>query len=203
MSLDKIVQSAAAIFTQVEEMAKWAVQGVFKRPDAPEFELFTPFDLDVFKAAFNVQDPEKFLSEKPFEALTAIIDDKIGRLRLICPEGICIHLTATPCNPNGKPFKPAQLNDDLSPTFPYLTLLKSQPDDASGLCTGLGMTVPTPLIRILPIEINEPCSFIVKYPQYNSQNPLQSLQDDRDYLVGQFRLAYTNLQAALKPDSKS
>lgn len=201
MSLEKLVKSAAAFFSQMEDMAKWAAQGIFNKPDAPEFELFNPFDLEVFRSAFNIQDEEKFLSEEPITALTEIIDDQIGRLPLLFPEGLRIHFIAMPCNPNGKRFKPSQLNDKLSPTFPYLTILKSDPDDKSGLCTGFGSIVPCPLPRILPEEINKPCSFVVKYPDSNPNDLLKSLQTNRDYLVKEFRTVYTNLQAALKPQS--
>jgi len=200
MSLDKLVKSASNIFSQIEEMAKWAAEGVFNRPNAPEFELFKPFDLEVFGKAFDVRNEDQFLNEKPLNSfISKIIDEKIGRLRLYCPEGIRIHLIALPCNSNGKRFKSEQFNHDLDPTTPYLSIVHSDPADDSGLCTGLGSEITLPLLRILPLELNKPCSFIVKYPEYLPNDINKTLQQDRDYLVNEFETIYGHLQNTLKP----
>lgn len=190
--------SACEVF---EDLARSVARGLFNDPASPHTLQLQPFDLAEYLAAFNITAPANFLTDQALEPILTELEESMGRLRFLYLENERLTVAALPCTLHGGLLNSDHFNDSLNISGqvpPYLFILKSNPDDTRGLCEVSGVVPPLPLLKILPQQIITNCSFLVKYPAIDPNNPVDQPRKDFEYLKGEFSKIYYQLQALFK-----
>ncbi|MFC1599907.1 hypothetical protein ACFL3T_02670 [Patescibacteria group bacterium] len=146
-----------------------------------------PIDLEEYQEAFLDIQPE-FLSDEHLELELQHYKDNLYKLKSYFPEGSFVQLATFPCNDLGSPFSDESINKRR---YLYRLFINKE----TGLSTGYGTIGPAAHVKLLPKEIQEKCSFTVKY---DSDTPWADEKDFEEFSA-QFTKAYKELQRLLKP----
>jgi hypothetical protein len=158
------------VFSPFEELSKLAVRGIFNEEILAPFK---PMDLrDLLESFYGIA-PSNFLTPLALQDRLKEIHELSGRLRIEFPEGLMVTLVALPCDLAGNELPSDQLNDlncsrrpysIFNKRFPYLFTLLSNPNDPMSMTENYhGGVAPAPFLKVLPPEVVNAGSFIVKY----------------------------------------
>ncbi|MFC1810948.1 hypothetical protein ACFLZH_05590 [Patescibacteria group bacterium] len=148
-----------------------------------------PIALEKYQQAF-LDIPPEFLSDEHLEQQLQHFHEHLYKLKEIYPEGAYIQLAVFPCNDLGLPYSEESINERR-----YLITLFV--NEETGLSTGYGNIFPSTHAKLLPTEIQKPCSFKV---HYESDTPWA---DEKDFaqFSDQYTKAFKALQKLLKSEN--
>lgn len=153
--------------------------------ETPPAEPLSRIQLEELNRAFREYDVE-VMPDTLLEDLLKVLERWRDYIRRRFPEGQRVMLAAIPCNINGS----VHSGDDVELGEHIVTFWI---DENTGLCRGYGALRPSTYWMMFPHEIQEQCSFIVRY----SEGFTSAAESDFDEFCEQYGAAFKALKDLL------
>lgn len=144
-----------------------------------------PLSLEEFRASFR-ELGFPILPDDILERELSYYQERLYKLKQIAPNGQKVMLTVFPCDSNGRIYSKEEMKNHQY----FRTLYINQDGTESIGYEAFG----GPHFKLLPAEIQEQCSFVVRY----QNDDLMATEEDLEALLKQVTEAYRALQRLMK-----